>query len=127
MRHLRGCGREIDRLAARTRAASGHPRADQVQQRVSALRAEADHIRLELANWDVAGSRLWTEQLRERIERLTWAIAGVEEPDLLSVQRDRAVVWPRRVRKSGTQIADDVERAIYDYLYPRPGTSAAFG
>jgi hypothetical protein len=127
MRRLRACGREIERLTARARAGCGSQAAEHLERRIGTLRAEADQMRLELAGWDVAGSRLWTERLGQRLERLALAIATAEELSVPRVQRERVLVWPRRTPKRGHQIADDVERAVYDYLYPRPGPSAAFG
>jgi hypothetical protein len=125
MRGLRKCGRDLERLAARAGAASGHE-ADQARQRVRALKAEADHIKLELASWDVARSRLWTEQLQERLQRLTSAIAAAPESDPPRVRPERVRARPGSPKRE-RQVADEVERTIYDYLYPRRGGSAACG
>jgi len=125
MRHLRACGRETERLAARRGAADGNRIADRLEGRICALRAEADHIRLALAGWDVAESPLWSKSLRQRLDRLAWAIADAEEAELSLPRRNRAVVQ-RHPPKQRHQIARDVERAVYDYLYPQGGATAAF-
>ena len=125
MRRLRACGRETERLAARSGAACGNPMADRIAERIYALRAEADHIRLELAGWDMVESQLWTENLRQRLDRLASAIADAGELDISRPQRNRAVVW-RHPPKERHPIAVDVERVVYDYLYPQGGATAAF-
>lgn len=125
LRYLRQCGREIERIAAQARAVSDDAGTEPLQQRAQALTAEADHIRLELANWDVAGSPSWTEQIHTRLDRLASAIATVPEPELAQVVHDRVVVWPRRAAGRPFASADTVERTIYDYLYPRPGPAIA--
>lgn len=130
LRRLRGCRREIERLAARTRAdrRDHHPSAAELlEQRVRTLTAEAEHIRLELANWAATGSRLRAEQLDARLDRLASAIAAAQEPEPPRVQRDRVVVWPGHGAKRVPRTADEVERVIYDYLYPRPRSAAALG
>ena len=130
LRRLRGCSREIERLAARTRTGrrGHHPSAAApLEQRVCTLTAESEHIRLELANWAVVSSRSWAEQLDARVDRLASAIAAAQEPEPRRVQRDRVVVWPRRAAKRVPQTADEVERVIYDYLYPRPRPAAVVG
>jgi hypothetical protein len=116
MGRLRACGREIERLAARTRARRVHPGGADAEERVAALRAEADHIRVELTRWDVAGSRLWVDRLLERLERLSSAIATAEQPDHPLLARDRigGMAAPEaEARGAGDRrVTEDVERVV---------------
>jgi len=69
LRRLRDCSREIERMAARARAAGRDPFAEHAQQRVRAFTVEAARIRVELRRWDV-GSSLWIASLQARLDRL---------------------------------------------------------
>jgi len=127
MRRLRACGRDIERLDAQLSAGRHHRRTEVLDERLHALRAEADHIRLELAQWDVAGSPLWTQQVQMRLERLSSAITAVREDDPFRRQRQRVRVWPGRAAMPSAQLADEVERAVYEHLYPRSRPTPAVG
>jgi len=122
---LRDCSREIERMAARVRAAQHGSAPDQIEQRVRAFTTEAARIRVELRLWDI-GSPLWIERLQARVDRLAVEIGRTAEatlnPSLTAQARDpsdRAGVRARAI--------EHVERTVYDHLYPRPGTAVAPG
>ena len=66
---LRDCSRDIERLAAVTRAAERDSLAEHLRLRVRAFSIEAARIRVELRQWNV-GSSLWIALLQARLDRL---------------------------------------------------------
>ena len=78
LRRLRDCSRDIERLAARGRAAGRDSIAEHGRQRVRALTVEAARIRVELRRWDV-GSSLWIALLQARLDRLAAEIGLIAE------------------------------------------------
>ena len=62
-----------------------------------------------------------------RLERLSSAITAVREDDPFRRQRQRVRVWPGRAAMPSAQLADEVERAVYEHLYPRSRPTPAVG
>jgi hypothetical protein len=75
---LRDCSRDIERLAAVTRAAERDSVAEHLRLHVRAFTVEAARIRVELRRWDV-GSSLWIALLQARLDRLAGELGLIAE------------------------------------------------
>jgi len=75
---LRDCSRDIERLAAVTRAAERDSLAEHLRLRVRAFSIEAARIRVELRQWNV-GSSLWIALLQARLDRLAREVGLIAE------------------------------------------------
>lgn len=123
MCRLRDCSREIERIAAGTRAARTGCANTRVEQRLRAFATEAARIRVELRTWDL-GSPPWIEHLEARLDRLAAAIGPIAQATLTAGQEPLARPRHTPARDAST---DQVERRVYAYLYPPTATAPAVG
>ncbi len=120
---LRDCSREIERIAAGTRAARAGCAGSGVGQGTARICDRGGADRVELRKWDV-GSPLWIEYLEARLDRLAAAIGLIAEASLTHGQVALARPGHARACEGSTE---QVEGSVYNYPYPRTGTAPAVG
>jgi hypothetical protein len=95
-----------------------------MRQLLRVLTTEAARLRVELRNWDVA-SPDWIDRVNARLDQLA---KKIEATRLAShaVDASGADAPTAGGLEPIKPPENQVERRVYDYLYPRPGVSPAF-
>ena len=114
---LRDCSRELERVAAIARSSSRDPYAERIGRHVRSCTIELARLRVELRTWDLAAP-FWIQRLHTRVDRLAEQVFLLAQVKLAPGRAQRS--HEGTDRQPPTRPFDQVERAIRDYLYPRP-------
>jgi hypothetical protein len=122
---LRTCGRDIALVSAAASANRLGPGGERVRHRLRALSTEAARLRVELRNWDVGASQ-WLDRVNDRLGQLEAEIGTLPHPVLAGVEPLDVTTPTGVISVPAGRPGDQVERTVYDYLYPRPGAAPTF-
>ncbi|HET7046628.1 MAG TPA: hypothetical protein VFI54_00030 [Solirubrobacteraceae bacterium] len=86
-----------------------------------ALTTEAARLRVELRSWNIASPH-WVERVRASLDQLAEHVETAPQANRATVEVSTPAI-PERTRLAANQ----VERTVYDYLYPRRGAAPALG
>ncbi len=116
---LRDCSRRLEQASAAV-VLRRRPERDRVRLRLRALTTEAARLRVELREWDISSPE-WIGRVNARLDQLAQEIEAVPRGNTSSADALAAGSEPIKPAQ------DQVERRVYDYLYPRSAVPAAFG
>jgi hypothetical protein len=121
---LRDCSRKIEQAGGMIAVLPDRPEQDRARQLLRVLTTEAARLRVDLRNWDVAPPD-WIDRVNGRLDQLVVKIEAMplSRRTVDTSGADTPITGGLGPAKPAE---DQVERRVYDYLYPRPGVSPAF-